>query len=427
MSPVVPVAPVAPVAPAAAAAPAASNPAGALPVLTAPLWLLVLVTLSGTMAMHIFVPALPVAGSALHAPAASMQQTITLYVIGLALGQLVYGPVSDTWGRRPALLVGLGLYLSASVVALCAPTLEWLLAARLVQALGGAAGITLGRAIVRDIAPPERVTKDLALLNLLTLVGPGLAPIVGSYLAEHFGWRAIYLFLVGMGVAMVLCTWRMLPETNRQRRPLAIGGIARDYRTLLCTPRFAGFMLGGACSTTALYPYLATAPYIVHEQLGYPIAMVGWFAAATIVGASLGTLVTRRLAGRYPAERFLYVGGGIGLSMALALLVVQLAGWLNGPILVAVTLVMTLGAGMSSPAALSRGLSAVPWLTGSAAGLYGFGQMAMGALGTKLVGYGDNPAVACAVTQICIIGLALASYRFAASQPVAVQGGLPAR
>lgn len=395
--------------------------------LTAPLWLLVLVTLSGTMAMHIFVPALPVAGSALHAPAASMQQTITLYVIGLALGQLVYGPVSDTWGRRPALLVGLGLYLSASVVALCAPTLEWLLAARLVQALGGAAGITLGRAIVRDIAPPERVTKDLALLNLLTLVGPGLAPIVGSYLAEHFGWRAIYLFLVGMGVAMVLCTWRMLPETNRQRRPLAIAGIARDYRTLLCTPRFAGFMLGGACSTTALYPYLATAPYIVHEQLGYPIAMVGWFAAATIVGASLGTLVTRRLAGRYPAERFLYVGGGIGLSMALALLVVQLAGWLNGPILVAVTLVMTLGAGMSSPAALSRGLSAVPWLTGSAAGLYGFGQMAMGALGTKLVGYGDNPAVACAVTQICIIGLALASYRFAASQPVAVQGDSPAR
>ncbi|MDH0050116.1 multidrug effflux MFS transporter [Comamonas terrigena] len=412
---------------AADAAPAVARPAGALPVLTAPLWLLVLVTLSGTMAMHIFVPALPVAGSALHAPAASMQQTITLYVIGLALGQLVYGPVSDTWGRRPALLVGLGLYLSASVVALCAPTLEWLLAARLVQALGGAAGITLGRAIVRDIAPPERVTKDLALLNLLTLVGPGLAPIVGSYLAEHFGWRAIYLFLVGMGVAMVLCTWRMLPETNRQRRPLAIAGIARDYRTLLCTPRFAGFMLGGACSTTALYPYLATAPYIVHGQLGYPIAMVGWFAAATIVGASLGTLVTRRLAGRYPAERFLYVGGGIGLTMAFALLVVQLAGWLNGPILVAVTLVMTLGAGMSSPAALSRGLSAVPWLTGSAAGLYGFGQMAMGALGTKLVGYGDNPVVACAVTQICIIGLALASYRFAASQPVAVQGGLPAR
>ncbi|MDR2324357.1 MAG: multidrug effflux MFS transporter [Acidovorax sp.] len=383
-----------------------------------PLWLLVLVTLSGTMAMHIFVPALPVAGTALHAPAASMQQTITWYVIGLAAGQLVYGPVSDAWGRRPALLLGLGLYLSASVVALCAPSLPWLLGARLVQALGGAAGITLGRAIVRDIAPPDRVTKDLALLNLLTLVGPGLAPIVGSYLAEHLGWRSIYLFLVCMGAAMVLCTWRMLPETNLQRRSMALGSIARDYRSLLGTPRFAGFMLGGACSTTALYPYLATAPYIVHEQLGYPIAMVGWFAAITIVGASLGTMVTRRLGGRYTAERFLFVGGLIGLSMAALLLAVQLAGLLNGPALAAITLVMTFGAGLASPAALARALTSVPWLTGAAAGLYGFGQMAMGALGTKLVGYGQDPAVACAVAQIGILSLALCSYRFAAAHPV---------
>lgn len=383
-----------------------------------PLWLLVLVTLSGTMAMHIFVPALPVAGAALQAEPASMQQTITWYVIGLALGQLVYGPVSDAWGRRPALLLGLGLYLSASVVALCAPSLPWLLGARLVQALGGAAGITLGRAIVRDIAAPDRVTKDLALLNLLTLVGPGLAPIVGSYLAEHLGWRSIYLFLVCMGSAMVWCTWRMLPETNRQRRPMAVGGIARDYRSLLGTPRFAGFMLGGACSTTALYPYLATAPYIVHGQLGYPIAMVGWFAALTIVGASLGTLVTRRLGGRYAAERFLFVGGGISLSMAALLLLVQLAGWLDGPMLAGITLVMTFGAGLSSPAALARALLAVPWLTGAAAGLYGFAQMAMGALGTLLVGYGQDPAIACALTQMGMLALALGCYRWAAAHPV---------
>lgn len=155
--------------------------------LRVPLWLLVLVTLSGTMAMHIFVPALPVAGATLGAAPAGMQQTITLYVLGLALGQLVYGPLSDTLGRRPTLLVGLSLYLLGSVVALCAPTLEWLVGARLLQALGGAAGITLGRAIVRDTSAPARVTADLALLNLLTLVGPGLGPIVGAYLAERLG------------------------------------------------------------------------------------------------------------------------------------------------------------------------------------------------------------------------------------------------
>ena len=385
----------------------------------APLWVLVLVTLSGTMAMHIFVPALPVAGEALGAEPSGMQQTITMYVIGLTLGQLIYGPVSDTWGRRPALLVGLSLYFSASVLALFAPSLQWLVAARLLQALGGAAGITLGRAIVRDIAPPDRVTRDLALLNLLTLVGPGLSPIVGAYLADHFGWRAIYVFLVCIGSAMLFCAWKLLPETNLNRRPLAITRIALDYGSLLANPRFAAFMLGGACSSTALYPYLATAPYIVHEQLGLPIRYVGWFAASTIVGAGLGTFLTRKLAGRWPAERFLYIGSGLGLGLATLFLCIQALGWLSAPLLLALMVVMTFGAGMASPAALSRALGATtPALAGTAAGLYGFAQMAMGAVGTMLVGFGEVPALACAVTQICITGLALSSYRFAAACPV---------
>lgn len=385
------------------------------------MWLLVLVTLSGTMAMHIFVPALPVAGAALGAAPAGMQQTITLYVIGLAVGQLIYGPISDTWGRRPALLVGLCLYLGASVLALCAPSLQWLVAARLLQALGGAAGITLGRAIVRDIAPPERVTKDLALLNLLTLVGPGLSPVIGAYLADHFGWRAVYVFLVCIGSAMVLCAWRLLPETNRNRRALAVARIASDYRSLLTNPRFAAFMLGGACSSTALYPYLATAPYIVHEQLGLPIRYVGWFAASTIVGAGLGTLLTRKMAGRWPAERFLYIGAGLGVALSTLFLVVQSLDWLNAPLLVAITVVMTFGAGMASPAAISRALAAAPAMAGTAAGLYGFGQMAMGAIGTMLVGYGQVPALACATTQMCITALAFSSYRFAVACPVKTQ------
>jgi len=385
--------------------------------LKVPLWLLVLVTLSGTMAMHIFVPALPVAGAALGAAPSGMQQTITLYVLGLAVGQLIYGPLSDTLGRRPTLLVGLGLYLLGSVLALCAPTLDWLVGARLLQALGGASGITLGRAIVRDTSAADRVTKDLALLNLLTLVGPGLGPVVGGYLAEHFGWRAIYLFLVFMACAMVACAWRLLPETNVQRRPLFLSSIAADYRSLLTNPRYVAFMVGGACSTTALYPYLATAPYIVHEQLGLPISSVGWFAASTIVGASLGTMTTRRLAGKVATERFLYVGASIGLCFAILFLLVQLLGWMTAPLLLGLTIAMTFGAGLASPAALSRALSAAPALAGAAAGFYGFGQMAMGAIGTKIVGLGEVPAVACALSQIAITGLALLSYRFAASRP----------
>lgn len=383
------------------------------PAVRAPMWLLVLVTLSGTMAMHIFVPALPLAGVDLRASPAGMQQTITYYVLGLAFGQLIYGPVSDTIGRRPTLLAGLGLYLCASIVALFAPSLEWLLAARMAQALGGAAGITLGRSIVRDTAAPERVTSDLALLNLLTLVGPGLSPIVGSFLADQFGWRAIYVFLVGIASLMVYCAWRMLPETNPQRQSLEVVKIARDYGRLLGSRRYLGFMLGGACSTTALYPYLATSAYIVHGQLGLPVWQIGWFASVTIVGASLGTMITRRLAGSVRPEIFLNTGAGLSLAMAVLLLLVQLGGWLDAPLLIGITFMLTVGAGLASPAALSRSISAVPGLTGAAAGLYGCGQMAMGALGTKLVGYGSNPTIACAVVQILITCTALGAYRVA--------------
>ncbi|VCU71871.1 Bicyclomycin resistance protein [Pigmentiphaga humi] len=398
-------------------APPASGPFS--PSVRAPLWLLVLVTLSGTMAMHIFMPALPLAGADLRASPAGMQQTITLYVVGLAFGQLIYGPVSDTIGRKPTLLVGLGLYLVSSVFALFAPTLEWLLAARLAQALGGAAGITLGRSIVRDISTPERATKDLALLNLLTLVGPGLSPILGSFLAGQFGWRSIYVFLVGIAAVMVLCAWRLLPETNQNRSALAFGKIAKDYGRLTANRRFVGFMLGGACSSTALYPYLATAPYIVHGQLNLPISQIGWFAAVTIVGASLGSSLTRRLVGRLQTELFLYMGVCLSLSMAVLFLIVQTMGWLNVPLLIALTFTLTMGAGMASPAALSRSLSVAPGLTGSAAGLYGFGQMAAGAVGTRLVGYGSDPAIACALVQIFLTLAGLAAFRMATRGPAA--------
>lgn len=381
-----------------------------------PLWLLVLVTLSGTMAMHIFVPALPLAGQALGASASSMQQTITLYVVGLALGQLIYGPISDAIGRRPTLLIGLGIYFSASVLALFATNVQWLVAARLLQALGGAAGITLGRAIVRDVADPERVTKDIALLNLLTMVGPGLAPIIGSHLAEYFGWRSIYVFLVLIGSCMVVFTYYRLPETHQLRHPLQVRGIARDYRQLFGNPRFAGLMLGGSCMSAALYPYLASAPYIIHEQMGLPIEDIGWFAASTIAGASLGTLLTRRFSGMWPTQRLLYVGGGLGLSMATVMLIIQLFGGLTPTLLLILTVTMTFGSGVASPAALASALSVIPSLAGAAAGIYGFGQMSMGAIGTLLVGfYTVDPVIACAVTQIGMTGLALASFYFAQS------------
>ena len=141
-----------------------------------PIWLLVLITISGTLAMHMFVPALPDAATSLHVSAADMQLTISVYIIGLACGQLIYGPLSDSLGRRPLLLMGLSLYTGAGLVALLSQSIHVLVVARLIQALGGCAGLALGRAIVRDISEADDAVRSLALLNLMMMVGPGFAP-----------------------------------------------------------------------------------------------------------------------------------------------------------------------------------------------------------------------------------------------------------
>jgi DHA1 family bicyclomycin/chloramphenicol resistance-like MFS transporter len=199
----------------------AGDGAAAKPLPHVPLWLLGLLTFSGTLAMHIFVPALPSAGADLGAGAAAMQFTVSVYIFGLAVGQLIYGPLADRFGRRPVLMAGLVIYILAGAAAGLAPGIDPLIAARLLQALGGCAGLVLARAIVRDTAPPAETARRLALMNLMVTVGPGVAPIIGGAIAEYFGWRLIFVLLCALGVANFLFAWRLLPET---RQPMAHGG-----------------------------------------------------------------------------------------------------------------------------------------------------------------------------------------------------------
>src|SRR5471032_975798 len=155
----------------------------------APLWLLTLITFSGTLAMHIFVPALPEAAQELGATVGEMQLTMSVYIAGLAVGQLAYGPLSDRFGRRPMLIVGLVVYAVTGIAASFAPDVHALIAARLFQALGGCAGLVIGRAIVRDTGTAIEAGRRLALINLMVAIGPGTAPLVGGLLTTFFGWR----------------------------------------------------------------------------------------------------------------------------------------------------------------------------------------------------------------------------------------------
>ncbi len=358
-----------------------------------PLWLLALITLSGTLAMHIFVPALPLAAEALGATTHATQLTLSAYIVGLALGQLVYGPVSDRFGRRPVLVAGMLLYTAASLAALFSPTIDLLIAARLFQALGGCSGLVLGRAIVRDGASGAEAARKLSLMNLMTMAGPGLSPLLGSALAETTGWRSIFVALTGLGLANLLLVLYLLRETTG-RQGHGVGQVVRNYLQLLRSRAFLGYTIGGGCATTSVYAYIGAAPFIFVNQLHRPISEVGIYLAINIAGIWLGSLAASRIVSHMAMTRVMIMGNVISCIAAFVFLTGAATGHLDVALAVASMLFFSFGAGIASPAALAETLSVNPQAAGSASGLYGAAQMAIGAICTALGGLGDNPALA---------------------------------
>lgn len=377
-----------------------------------PLWLLALITLSGTLAMHMFVPALQVAGHDLDASASAMQLTLSAYIIGLALGQLTHGPASDRFGRRPLLIAGMIVYALASIAAMLAPTITSLIIARLIQAFGGCAGLVLGRAIVRDNASGDAAARNLSLMNLMVMIGPGLAPLIGSALAALTGWRSIFAALSLLGLANLQLIWRLLPESGGSKGD-DVRGIFGGYRQLLRSSEFLGYAIGGGFATTSIYAYVGAAPYIFTGELHRPAHEVGMYLTLNILGAWFGSLTASRLIGRVATKRLTVIGNVLSCLGAMVFLFFTVFGWLDVLTTVLPMLLLTFGAGIASPAALALALEINPSVSGSAAGLYGFMQMAIGALCASLSGLGTNPALAAGTVLLLAGVVAQSSFWFA--------------
>ena len=365
--------------------------------MSAPLWLLTLITFSGTLAMHIFVPALPEAARALGASIGEMQLTMSVYIFGLAVGQLAYGPLSDRFGRRPVLVAGLVLYTLAGLAACVLSNVHYLIVARLLQALGGCAGMVIGRAIVRDTALPQEAARRLATMNLMVALGPGAAPLIGGALATAFGWRSIFYALALLGFVNVLFALLLLPESHAPEGSAKVGSLARNYRRLLTSPAFLGFAVGGGCATTSMYAFISVSPFIFAHQLGRPDYEVGIYPAILLAGVWLGSMAATRLIPRLPIDKLAVWANAFSVLGALVFLGVALTHHLSVLLVIGPMFVFGMGAGIASPAALTQAISVNPHVIGSASGLYGFSQMGVGALCTALVGLGSDPALTAAI------------------------------
>lgn len=356
------------------------------------LWLLALLTLSGTLGTHMFIPALPDAASDLGASKAAIQLTISVYVIGLAVGQLIYGPLADYFGRRPVLVGGLTLYVLAGIAAALAPDVNALIGARLFQALGACGTLVLGRAMARDLAGAQAAAGRLALLNVIVSGGPAVAPVIGALLSLWLDWRAVVATpsLIGL-ILLALVYWRV-PETVQAGRELGVRTLAREYGHLVRTPLFLCNAVGGGCTTTALYGFLAAAPFIF-QQMGRTAAEAGFWCGTVAISVASGSAMAQRLVRHFTVSRLLIGASLVGATGGLALLTVGATGQLSvAAVMVAIT-IFAIGNGLSSPLALSRSVGINPRLIGSAAGLHGFMQQGIGALCAALAGLGSNPAL----------------------------------
>ncbi|MEY4138264.1 MAG: hypothetical protein RLZZ371_446 [Pseudomonadota bacterium] len=278
-----------------------------------PIWLVALIAISGTIGMHMFLPALPYAARDLATGSGQMQMTISVYIVGLAIGQLIYGPLSDALGRRPVLMAGLALYVLASIAAALAPNVTVLLCVRVLQSLGGCAGVAIARAILRDTNTAEGTARSMGMLAMLMTFSPVLAPMVGGGVTAAFGWRGNFMALGLLGAITLGLVFIRLEETARPSGRFEMAAALRDYRELLCTRHYVSFAVGGGFLTTSMFAFLTAAPFILTQELKQSVQLAGIYSGLVLVGAAIGNGVGSFLSRRVRSERLLR--GGLMLSL----------------------------------------------------------------------------------------------------------------
>jgi DHA1 family bicyclomycin/chloramphenicol resistance-like MFS transporter len=382
------------------------------------LTLLAAVTAISFCALHMVVPALPLLAIAFDESPARAQLVLTLYLAGIAGGQLVYGPLSDRFGRRPVLIAGLVMFLAGTVLCFLAWSLTALIVGRVFQACGACAGIVLSRAIIRDVYDREAAARGLAIVMMAMSLAPAISPAIGAYLAEWVDWRAIFALLGILGAVVLALTAARLGETNTHKARLDLVSMAGSCITLLRSPAFLGFALCSACTSASWFTFIASAPHVLSETLGEPPSTYGLMILLPMATYMLGNAATARFAMRLGTRRLLILGRSIAVAAALAMALWYFGLGLSPWTLFLPMALCEIGDGLSQPAALVAGLSIHPRLAGTASGLMGFLQMTVAAIGTFVVALLPYEI---AVSMILVVGgfivLALGFGLFALRRP----------
>ncbi len=348
---------------------------------------LIAVSMLSPFATTVIVPAMPAIQVDYGADYGAVQLVLSFFLASIALAQIIIGPLSDRFGRRPVLLAGLGIFVVSSVFAALAPTIESLIAFRVIQGASGSAGIVLGRAIIRDLFERRKAASMIGYVTMGFAVAPMLAPLTGGILQETFDWTAIFWFMAGFGVICLAVAWLDISETNLARSErIDFATLFGNFKALIGSPNFLLFTACASLTSAVFFSYLGGAPYISDRLLGLsPTAYGSWFVL--IAG---GYAVGNFLSGRY-AERFgvvrMIMAGSVLVVIAVAAMVGLFASGLVTPASLFLPMcVAGIANGLVLPSAVAGAISVRPDIVGAASGLTGSVQIGSGAAISAIAG-----------------------------------------
>jgi MFS transporter, DHA1 family, multidrug resistance protein len=325
----------------------------------------------------------------LDVPIAQVQLTISSYLLGYAVGQILYGPVSDRIGRKPVLYAALVIYCTASLACSAAYSIETLIIGRFVQAVGGSGAIVLARAVVRDLYTGARAGRELSLMGAIMALAPLIAPIIGGALHTAFGWRAAFFTLLGFGLFLGLAIWQLMPETLKQRstEPISIAGMWRGYRDFMAHRAFAANLGIVTLSYSGLLVWVASASYVLQDLYGLSPIGFGIAFAISTSGYLIGTICAARLVMRIGIDRTIGIGAAALAGGGLVTAAVVALG-LKSPVSLVLPFAVYIGGlGLAMPQGIAAALTPFPERAGAASSLLGFVQQAAASLLAAAIGF----------------------------------------
>lgn len=358
-------------------------------------WLVVtLGALSGfaPMAIDMYLPAFPQIARELGCSIGAVQLSLSVFLAGLACGQLLWGTLSDHAGRRTPLLVGCAAFAAASVLCACAASITVLILSRFLMGLGGSCGVVVARAVVRDLFDERESARFLSMMMIVGGLAPVVAPFLGGLILLHFSWRVVFAVVAGFGALSALAVARFVPETHPpERRAHSVGwALVGRYGRLLADARFLAFALPAALGSGVLFAYISGSPFVFIEHFGVSPQRYSHFFAANAVGLYATGQLNRWLLGRYAARQLLRVGYAVNVCATLMLFALAWSGW-GGLWATAGALFLCLSSlALIFPNATAAAMGPFAAAAGTASALLGLLQYAIGATCGGLVGWLHN-------------------------------------